>query len=266
MTTFDPVSADYARTAVVQRSAGLRLLERLAIGPAEDVLDLGCGPGNLTRRIRELTAGTVVGLDASAGMIAEARRLEGGRGIEFQVGAAESMDFAGRFDAIFCNSAFQWFRRPRQALRACVDALRAGGRIGLQAPGGQEYCPNFLEAVEALRRDPGTAPVFAAFQSPWFFLDHAADYARLAAEAGLAVDLCRIDRVVEWHAVDALWRVFESGAGTAYLSPEHYRGAWTPGFRDSACERIRAAFERQTGPDGLIEVVFHRLVLLAHKP
>jgi trans-aconitate methyltransferase len=266
MKTFDSVSTEYECAALVQRSAGLRLLERLAIRPDEDVLDLGCGPGHLTRRIRGMTAGTVMGLDASPGMIAEARRLEDGRGIEFVVGDAESLDLTGRFDAIFCNSAFQWFRQPLRALQACMRALRPGGRLGVQAPGGAEYCPNFLEAVDALRRDPRTAAGFEAFQPPWFFLDHAADYARLATEAGFAVDVCRIDRVVERHAFDALWRVFESGAGTAYLSPEHYRRAWTAGYREAARERIRAAFQAQAGPDGLIEVVFHRLYLLAHKP
>ena len=182
------------------------------------------------------------------------------------MGEAEFLDMPGRFDVIFCNSAFQWFQQPLRALQACARALRPGGRIGIQAPGGAEYCPNFLEAVDALKRDPRTATVFEAFQPPWFFLDHAADYACLAAGAGFTVDACRIDRVVERHPLDTLWRVFESGAGTAYLSPEHYRCAWAAGYRDAACERIRAAFTGQAGPDGLIEVVFHRLYLLAHKP
>jgi SAM-dependent methyltransferase len=266
MKTFDPVATDYERAAVVQRSAGLSLLEMLDVGPGEDVLDLGCGPGHLTRRIRGLTAGRVVGVDPSPGMIAEARRLEDGCGVEFVLGEAESLDMPGRFDVIFCNSAFQWFRQPLQALQACGRALRPGGRIGVQAPGGAAYCPNFLEAVDTLRRDPRTATIFDSFQSPWFFLDSATEYARLATQAGLSVDLFRIDRVAERHALDALWRVFESGAGTAYLSPEHYRGVWTGGYRDAACENIRAAFERQTGLDGLIDVVFHRLCLLAHKP
>ena len=266
MKTFDSVSTAYERAAVVQRSAGRRLLDLVAIRPNEDVLDLGCGPGHLTRRIRGLTTGTVRGVDASPGMIVETRRLEDGQRIEFAVGEAEALDAAGEFDVVFCNSTFQWFRQPWRALQACARALRPDGRLGIQAPGGREYCPNFLAAAAALRRDPQTAPVFAGFQPPWFFLDDAADYARLAREAGLVVDVCRIDRVVERHALDALWRVFESGAGTAYLSPEHYCRAWTAGYRDAAGARIRATFAEQTAADGLIEVVFHRLYLLAHKP
>jgi len=266
MKTFDAVSAAYEPAAVVQWSAGLRLLEMMEIGPSEDVLDLGCGPGNLTRRIRGLTAGAVRGIDASPEMVAEARRHDEGGKLDFEVGEAESVDLDGRFDVVFCNSAFQWFRQPLRALQACMRALRPGGRLGIQAPGGAEYCPNFLVAVDALKRDSRTATVIAGFQPPWFFLDHAADYARLAGLAGLEVDVCRIDRVVERHAADVLWRVFQSGAGTAYLNPEYYRHAWTAGFREAACERLRAEFENQTGQDGLVEVVFHRLYLLAHKP
>jgi len=108
--------------------------------------------------------------------------------------------------------------------------------------------------------------VFGTFHEPWFFLGTAEDYDRLAADTGLVIDVCRIDRVVERHTADALWKVFESGAGTAYLSPEHYGAVWTAVYEATARELILAAFEKSVGSDGLVEVIFNRLYLLARKP
>jgi 2-polyprenyl-3-methyl-5-hydroxy-6-metoxy-1,4-benzoquinol methylase len=48
------------------------LFELLAPRPGERVLDLGCGTGHLTARIAE-TGADVVGIDASAEMVEQAR-------------------------------------------------------------------------------------------------------------------------------------------------------------------------------------------------
>jgi trans-aconitate methyltransferase len=51
--TFSKISGTYEQTAVVQKSASDILLGILDIEETDDVLDLGCGPGHLTKRIRE---------------------------------------------------------------------------------------------------------------------------------------------------------------------------------------------------------------------
>src|SRR5947209_3218041 len=55
--------------------ASERLLDDLALRPHDRVVELGCGPGYLSRRIlRRLGAGGVlVGVDTSAGLLAQAR-------------------------------------------------------------------------------------------------------------------------------------------------------------------------------------------------
>src|SRR6266705_1878028 len=52
-----------------------RLLDDLALRPEDRVVELGCGPGGLSRRIlRRLGAGGVlVGVDCSEGLLAQAR-------------------------------------------------------------------------------------------------------------------------------------------------------------------------------------------------
>src|SRR5947208_16097274 len=59
-----------------------RLLDELALRPEDRVVELGCGPGGLSRRIlRRLGAGGVlVGVDQSEGLLAQARALLAGPG------------------------------------------------------------------------------------------------------------------------------------------------------------------------------------------
>src|SRR5262245_25101111 len=59
-----------------------RLLDELALRPDDRVVELGCGPGGFSRRIlRRLGAGGVlVGVDASEGLLEQARAALAGTG------------------------------------------------------------------------------------------------------------------------------------------------------------------------------------------
>ena len=167
---------------------------------------------------------------------------------------------------IFCNSAFQWFRQPARALARCRANLRPGGRLGVQAPARSDYCPGFIIATGALRADPRTRATFEAFHPPWFFLETAGAYRALAAAAGLEVDVCRIDSVAHACSPEEAFAQFNSGAAAGYLNPDCYDRAWAPGYADAAREILAAAFSAQADPAGAVELVFHRLYLLARRP
>ena len=118
---------------MAQKSAAERLFWILGIERTDDVLDLGCGTGHLAQEIRMLTDGRVVGIDLSPEMIALAREAAPAA-IEFLTGDAHTLDMPEAFDAILCNSVFQWFEDGERALRNCLAALRRGGRMAMQAP------------------------------------------------------------------------------------------------------------------------------------
>ena len=266
MSNFSTIAPAYERGAVVQRHAAARLFELVAIGPGDDVLDLGCGPGHLTRQIRGMTAGRVSGLDVSPGMITQARQSSPDLAVDFRVDAAEEIDEPECFDVVFCNSTFQWFRDPPRALANCRRALRRGGRLGVQAPAGRDYCPVFKRATAALMADPGTADTYRRFRSPWFFLDTAEAYAELCRAAGLEVRFSSFEPTKERCAPAEVMRRFESGAAAGYLNPEYYRGGCATGYLEAARERIAATIHSLAEADGLVALVFHRLYLLAVKP
>src|SRR5579864_2252628 len=59
-----------------------RLLDELALRPTDRVVELGCGPGGFSRRVlRRLgPGGTLVGVDTSVGLLAQARAALAGAG------------------------------------------------------------------------------------------------------------------------------------------------------------------------------------------
>jgi trans-aconitate methyltransferase len=265
-TTFSEISARYEIDSLIQKSAAERLLGLLDIQSHEAVLDLGCGTGNLSRRIRQLTDGPVTGIDPSPGMIENARNSPDSSDIAFIHTSAEELAFNEAFDVIFCNSAFQWFRSPDQALAACHTALRHGGRMGIQAPARSDYCPNFLDAVADVARDTRCTDIFARFSSPWLFLGQADDYRDMVEQAGFSVPFATIDELVTPYTPEQVMTIFESGAAAGYLNRESYPGGFDEWYPPRFREIVADAFRRQAGPDGLVQLKFNRIYLIAIKP
>jgi trans-aconitate methyltransferase len=101
------------------------VLEWLAPVAGERILDLGCGDGQLTKRI-VATGASVVGIDSSPQMVAAAHEL----GIDVTVGDAEAIPFNARsFDGVFSNAALHWVRNHDAMLGGVKRVLKPGGRF-----------------------------------------------------------------------------------------------------------------------------------------
>ncbi len=130
------------------------LLKRAGIREGQRVLDIGCGPGDVSFHVADLVGptGRVVGLDASADAIDAARaraRDLGYHNVDFITGALGTYeDFAG-FDAIVGRLILIYVDDPVAVLRGLRSCLRPGGLIVLQEPDGDTVgcmpeCPLFL--------------------------------------------------------------------------------------------------------------------------
>lgn len=265
MSNFSEISRYYEKTAVVQKSASEKLFELLAIEKMDDVLDLGCGPGHHTYKIRKLTDGHVVGIDASQGMIDQAMAAYSSERIFFQINTAEELDIENRFSAIFCNSAFQWFGNPTQAAFNCYKALRPSGRMAIQSPATSAYCPNFVHATNALLNDFRTKETFKHFRAPWTYLDDAESYSAIFKDAGFIVESSQIIEVSQRCTPEKAFEIFESGAAAGYLNPECYDIGFPENYIENARTVIARDLELQTESDGQVNLIYYRIYLLAKK-
>jgi SAM-dependent methyltransferase len=115
------------RTA--ENSAGY-LLPHLA--PALSLLDVGCGPGTITADLALLVApGEVIGLDASADVVAQARAHAAGLGaanLRFEVGDLFALGYPdASFDVVHLHQVLQHLTDPVAALVELRRVLRPDG-------------------------------------------------------------------------------------------------------------------------------------------
>lgn len=263
---FSSKATSYEQDALVQKSAAEVLLNLMSIQGDEDVLDLGCGSGSVTRKIALLTRGTVVGTDISYGMINEATRPGSDLpNASYFVKNAEDLGFTGNFDVIYCNSAFQWFLNPQQVLEQCLKALKPGGRMGVQAPATAMYSSNFVAAVERVRTNPATSEIFSAFKSPWLFLESAEEYRQLFEDCGFLVIQCELIQEVARYSAEQVYRVYQSGAENGYLNQSFYSVPLTDKYIKTFRQLVKEAIKEQSDKSGMVDLKFTRIYLVAKK-
>jgi trans-aconitate methyltransferase len=262
---FSGVSSRYEKDSVAQSAAATELLRLLDIKKTENVLDLGCGVGHITRKIREMTGGRVVGVDPSSGMIEQAKRNLRGMDIKFEIGSAEEIAYEEEFDVIFCNSAFQWFKNTSLAVKNCYNALRKHGRIGIQAPAKKRYGSTFAEAIGKVKRDTRTKDVFAGFRSPWFFLETAEEYSELFRKEGFNVSFSEIKNMETKHSPEEVFNIFSSGAAAGYLNQDFYDVELSDDYIKSFNDIFKQAFYEQADDRGETRLIFNRIFLVAFK-
>jgi demethylmenaquinone methyltransferase/2-methoxy-6-polyprenyl-1,4-benzoquinol methylase len=133
-TLFAPLGPTYERTAtvlsLVQDPRWRRfLVSRIEAGPDDRVLDVATGTGMVARELVARYGCRVVGVDQSAGMLAEARRRVNGR-VELVEASAERLPFAdGAFDALTFTYLLRYVDDPAATLRELARTVRAGGTI-----------------------------------------------------------------------------------------------------------------------------------------
>ncbi len=151
----------YARDARFVSDLGAPVVTLLRPRPGERILDLGCGDGRLGQELAAVGA-DVVGIDSSSDMVRAARA----RGLDARVMAAEALDFAEEFDAVFSNAALHWMTRPDAVIRGVSRALRPGGRFVGEFGGHGNVAAIHTAIVAVLSRDYGRE---TALEDVWYF-------------------------------------------------------------------------------------------------
>ncbi|MDH4120308.1 MAG: class I SAM-dependent methyltransferase [Deltaproteobacteria bacterium] len=128
---------------MAHRSSNIRrnqwTVELLGLGPEDQVLEIGCGPGLALgyaagRLAGGQTGGRVTGLDHSAVMLGQAarrnrREMAAGK-VRLQQGGLDQLaEMIEAFDQVYSVNVFMFFPDPDAALNLCWNALKPGGQL-----------------------------------------------------------------------------------------------------------------------------------------
>ncbi|MBF6560133.1 MAG: methyltransferase domain-containing protein [Candidatus Binataceae bacterium] len=242
------------------------ILARLAPGPDERIIDLGCGTGENTVDLARASAGgRVVGMDSSRAMIDRAIKLRATLGadlksrVSFAIGDIGAFEADGAYTIIFSNAALQWVADHRGVLAACWRALRPGGRLVVQMPA------NDLEtaqvAIHALAAEARWRAALGAVETPSRHrVRPPGEYSAMLSAIGYVGIDCHYHtfhhpmaspaEIVEWSRATAL-RPYLERIGSA--------------DEDEFLAELTARLETAYGTRGALTFTFRRLLLWASR-
>jgi trans-aconitate 2-methyltransferase len=228
----------------------VELVARVGAESPASVVDLGCGPGNLTETLATRWPNAVLeAFDSSPEMVEAARS----RGLDAHVADATTWTPAPDTDVVITNAVLQWLPTHPDLLRRWVTELPPGAWLAMQVPG------NF--------RDPSHALVRAQIEQGWSTLsDLLRDQIPVLDPAGYAdlLEGCDVDawETTYLQRLEGADAVLEWITGTA-LRPIRARlddEAWTA-FRAELAPKLDEAYPRR--PDGTTWFPFRRVFAVA---
>jgi trans-aconitate 2-methyltransferase len=219
------------------------------------VIDLGCGTGELTRRLADMLPGSdVLGIDSSPEMLSKATAFAR-PGLRFEQRAIEDVD--GQWDVIFSHAALQWLDDHSALFRRLAGMLTPGGQLAVQMPSNyhhyshvaaRELCQSepFYSALGGWTRGTPVLPI--------------TDYAELLFNLGLQ-DIVVFEKIYP-HVLENADAIADWTSGTL-LVPIMER------LPEALHERFMAAYRerlRDRWPDSPVFYGFQRLLFSAFAP
>lgn len=230
------------------------MLCRINVAEPRHVVDLGCGPGNVTSALlQRWPRAKLTALDSSPAMVAAARA----QGIDAQLADLRHWSPESDTDVVISNSVLHWAPEHPQLLVKWAAALPSGAWLAVQVPG------NFSALSHALPRKLAESPEWQEMLSDVLLPPNAVlepnGYADILADAGCEVDtwetthlhrLSGRDPVLQWLCGSVLSRV------RAALDD----GCWAR-FQSQLAPELRAAYPPRA--DGTTWLPYRRIFAVA---
>ena len=187
---------------------GAALADKAGVRSGQRALDVGCGPGGLTRElVARLGVKNVTALDPSESFAAACR--ERNPGVDVRLGVAEEMPFEdGSFDLALASLSVPFMSDPVQGVREMARVAPSVAVCVWDYNGGMEMLRVFWGAARKVdpevpgeRRQIGGSPD---------------DLGRIFAEAGLGeIEEGTLEVGAEYSGFDDWWEPFGYGIGPA---------------------------------------------------
>ncbi len=165
---------------------GKGIVELLQPKQGEEILDLGCGTGDLTEEIAKSGA-VVTGIDASSEMIKKARAKF--PGLNIQVADAEDYRREEKFDAVFSNAALHWITQAEKVVETIEQILKPNGRFVAEFGGSGNVMRIIRGIEEVLQEKYGIDSVDT--RNPWYF-PSIGEYTSLLEKHGFTVTFANL--------------------------------------------------------------------------
>ncbi|MGE0218954.1 trans-aconitate 2-methyltransferase, partial [Mycolicibacterium sp.] len=232
------------------------LLTRVTAREPRRVVDLGCGPGNLTETLASRWPGAVIeAWDSSPEMVQAAR----GRGVEARVGDVRDWAPTPDTDVVVSNATLQWVPEHMELVVRWAGRLAPGAWLAFQVPGN--FAAPSHQAVRELAAQQRWSELLGdfPFREPDVVLS-AEGYAGLLTDAGCSVDAWETTYV---HQLSGPNPVLEWITGTA-LHPVRSRlsDADWESFRAELIPMLDVHYPRRA--DGTTFFPFRRIFVAAH--
>lgn len=218
------------------------LLSLVKQRPDLKVIDLGCGTGELTRKLTDhLPGARVLGIDSSAEMLRDAGAFSN-ENLSFEcIGIKEKMQTSEKYDLIFSNAALQWIDEHETLFPDIISCLRPGGQLLVQVPSNHEHFTH-----RTLKKLASEAPFQTAFKG-WsrgvsvLSIDH---YSRILFENG-GKEMTVYEKVYP-HVLKDANAIYDWTSGTAMLPyVEKLEGSLSADFIKEYRRRLQEEYPQQ---------------------
>ena len=215
---------------------GRALADAAGVRPGQRALDVGCGPGGLTRElVARLGPEQVAAIDPSESFVAACS--ERNPGVDVRLGVAEQLPFAdGSFDVALASLAVPFMKDPVQGVREMGRVAPVVAACVWDYAGGMRMLSVFWESAAAVDpAAPGERGLIGGSPD---------DLGRVFRGAGLdAVEEGALDVGAHYESFDDWWEPFGYGIGPA--------GSYCVGLDDGVRAELREECRRRLGdPQG----------------
>lgn len=253
MTAWNPIQ--YLQFSDERLRPALDLMSRISVADPTGIVDLGCGPGNVTAILAERFPGAEIqGLDNSKEMLAKASEI---KGVSWREAEVASWRPDSPLSLIFSNAALHWIPDHGSLFPRLLSLLEPGGQLAVQIP-CNHHAATHTAIAEAVRAGPWRqklSPLLSRtnVEEPAFYYD---------LLNPLSEDLS-IWRTEYLHVLQGENPVLEwiSGAALKRFLDALSEPAEKSAFLAEYGRRVAAAYPRQ--PDGNTLLPFRRLFMIA---